>query len=171
MCLSYADLPLYLLHGPLPIFSANWALFQIPKCSSLIVRCCLRCLILNYFYGLTSSLTEKTLLPLYHMLVAHLFLQPQLLPHRGLSVISHVWCSTVLWPKHVPYREHSSNYDSRVSHLWFPVVWLSLYLYCGCFESTRKLWGGKGSHCGWTCGDPVGDLYFPEFLSIWNPTI
>jgi len=49
-----------------------------------------------------------------------------------------------------------------VSHLWFPVVWLtqSLYLYCGCFESTCKLWGGNGSHCGWTCGDEVGDLFF-----------
>jgi hypothetical protein len=110
MCLSYAGLPLYLLHSPLLILNANWALLQIPECYSLIVRC-ITCSILNYFYGLTSSLSEKTLLPFYHMFVAHLFLQPLFLPHRGFNVILHVWCSTVLWPKRVPYREHSSNYN------------------------------------------------------------
>jgi len=166
-CLSYAGLPIYLLCGTLLILRANWALFQIPECYSLIVRCCITCLILNYFYSLTSSLTEETLLLLYHMLGAPLFLQPHLLPHRGLTVISHVWCSTVFWPKHVPYREHVTM-TPGASHLWFPVVWLTqtLYLYCGCYESTRKLWGGSGSHCGSTCGAPVGDLFFPEFLSI-----
>jgi hypothetical protein len=70
-CLSYAGLPLYLLHGPLLILNANLALFQIPKCCSLIVRCCIACSILNYFSGLTLSLAEKMLLQLYHMLASN----------------------------------------------------------------------------------------------------
>jgi hypothetical protein len=132
------------LHAVFWTMSTTSSRLSQRKCSF----CCITCLILIYFFSLISHLTEGSLS--YHMFDAQLFF--------GLNV--YLTENTVV------------TTTAGVSHLWFPVVWLtqSLCLYCGCFESTRKLWGGNGSHCGRTCGDPVGDLFFLEFLSIWHPT-
>jgi hypothetical protein len=75
-----------LFHGLFFILRTNHALIS-SGCCHLIVQCCTVCSVLICVFILNLYLTQNTHCPLYHVLHAQLFLQPEHVPDREHSLL------------------------------------------------------------------------------------
>jgi hypothetical protein len=114
----------------------------LPRLSHRKHSCGITCLMLPYFFSLISYLTEGSLS--YCMFDAELFFGLNMYLTGRTVVMTAAW----VW------------------HLWFLVVW-PLYMYCGCFTSTCKLWGGI---VGGLVAAQLEISFFQNFWAFWHPT-